>query len=110
MMSKPINCKFVTTLNTAKEQHLSWVEGVLNNPVPHVEADHTQCDFGKWLLFAEEELQKLPEFVALNDSHRKLHMAYSMVMTTPGLDHLEQEIQHYSKLIIERIEALKAVL
>lgn len=110
MALKSIKCKSVTALNTAKTQHQKWVEDVLSDPIPHVEADHTQCDFGKWLLSAEEELRKLPEFDALDDPHRKLHMAYLMVMTTPGLDRLELETKHYSKLLIERIEALKSVL
>lgn len=70
MALKSIICKSVTALIIAKEQHQKWVKDVLNDPIPHVEADHTQCDFGKWLLSAEEELRKRPEYDALDDPHR----------------------------------------
>ncbi len=110
MINNGMKTEFLEKLRHARGQHEKWVAEVLNNNTPQVEEDHTLCDFGKWILSVKEEMQDLPEFLDLEEPHRKLHMAYSTIMKTPGLGNIENEMKYYSTLLIERINLLEGVV
>ncbi|WP_210396783.1 CZB domain-containing protein [Motiliproteus sediminis] len=100
----------IAALQQAKEQHQQWVAEVINSPLPKVEHNPLRCAFGQWLQASEAELGELAEFRALDEPHRKLHEAYTLISQTPGLDLLERETRYHSTLLIERIDALQAAL
>lgn len=107
MVTEQLKSQALATLEQAGQQHRLWVDEVLNNRVPAVAEQPDQCDFGQWLLSADEAIKQLPEFSSLIAIHQQLHQAYSMIIKTPGLDQLEQEIRHYSTELLNTINQLE---
>ena len=107
MISKESRSQALSTLLDARMQHTRWVSEVLNNPNPQVEIDPSLCAFGRWLHSADEELQALPEFSALDRPHLELHQAYRLIRTTPDLEPRRIDIRQLSLRLIARIDALE---
>lgn len=110
MFSRDQKSQALATLLDARMQHRKWVAEVLNNENPQVMEDHTQCEFGKWMIAVREVLDDLEEFQDLDVPHRELHMVYKILKSNPDHAILREEIQLLSNKLIGRIDSLEKCL
>ena len=85
--------------------NVQWFK--INTKNPEVEADHTHCDFGQWLISASEDLAELKEFEDLIEPHRALHLVYQLFKDNPEQETLREEIIDISGKLINRIDSLE---
>ena len=62
MLNQVVKDNALGKLRTARMQHTKWVTEVLHNRNPQVVEDHTQCEFGKWMISVRDTLEDLEEF------------------------------------------------
>ena len=102
--------KALDALLNARMAHTQWLSEVLYEQTPCVEEDHTQCAFGKWLIASDSLLSGVPEFVALQEPHQGLHDTYKNCKNDADLSGLRQRVREFSRMLIDRIDALEKVL
>jgi hypothetical protein len=107
MFSKKIKSEALGQLLDARMQHTKWVSAVLHDKMPQVVEDHTQCEFGKWMISLRDILGELEEFQDLDVPHRELHMVYKILKNNPTHDLLRDEIKLLSEKLISCIDALE---
>lgn len=102
--------EILTSLFDARMQHTLWVSEVKNNQQPNVQADHTLCDFGQWLIMNKDMLGVIPAFLELHEPHRKLHIAYQTFLKASQNDTLRENVIAQSVELISKIDALEHVI
>lgn len=100
--------QLLTDLLNARMQHTRWVAEVKNNSIPHVEPDHTRCEFGLWLISANKIFGDMAEFKALDPVHITLHQAYAEFINSPEDPLLRTRVISVSHDLIDRIDQLEA--
>ena len=107
MISKELKSEALGELLNARMHHTNWVSEVLHGVSPKGAEEHTQCEFGKWMLKVEELLGGLNEFKELDMPHRELHSAYRLFKNNPDHELPKEEITLLSKKLINRIDLLE---
>lgn len=107
MFTNEMKSEALGKLLDARMQHTQWVSEVLHHRNPQVVEDHTQCEFGRWMLSVKEVMDELDEFQDLDIPHRELHMVYKVLKNNPGHEILREEIKLLSEKLIGRIDVLE---
>lgn len=107
MFTKEMKSEALVKLLDARMQHTKWVSEVLHEKNPQVVEDHTQCEFGRWMISVKEVMEELEEFQDLDVPHRELHMVYKILRNNPTHDILREEIKLLSEKLISRIDDLE---
>lgn len=107
MLSKELKSDALDQLLNARMQHTRWVSEVLHEKNPQVKEDHTECDFGKWIISIRDVIGELEEFQALDIPHRELHLIYKILKNNPSHELLRDEIKLLSEKLINRIDELE---
>lgn len=107
MISEKLSSEALVKLLNARMQHTQWVAEVLHEKDPKVMEDHTECEFGKWMIEVREELDDLEEFQDLDVPHRELHIIYKILKSNPSHQILREEIKLLSDKLIARIDLLQ---
>ncbi|MCI5167386.1 MAG: hypothetical protein D3903_15155 [Candidatus Electrothrix sp. GM3_4] len=77
----------ITTLRNAVISHKKWVANALAliEGVPlakdKVPVNPTECDFGKWYYAAGQNLNDIPGFKEVEESHNNLHKSYMEIFS-----------------------------
>ncbi len=77
----------VTTLRNAVRSHKKWVANALAliEGVPldkdQVPVNPTECEFGNWYYTAGQNLNEIPGFKEIEESHNKLHKTYMEIFS-----------------------------
>lgn len=109
-ISAELKSELLGELLNARMQHTRWITGVIKNEDFHVEENHTQCQFGKWMIRVNGLLKNLDEFQQLDLPHKDLHRIFLVLKHNRDHQMLRGELKTLSKELIKRIDALETRL
>lgn len=112
MMGYNSHAEALDKLLSARRQHTLWVSEIMNHSAPLVAEDHTQCDFGKWILGSGSLLLgEKQSFQQLIVTHKAIHHAYKALKDDPAQqDHMRRQIRLYSHQLFDLIDKLEQEL
>ncbi len=112
MLNKKWSSEALDKLLHARRQHTLWVSEVMNQSMPRVAEDHTQCDFGKWIHGSGGLLMgEMEGFQQMVTIHKELHQAYSDLKDDPNQhERMLREIKQLSNQLFDQIDLLEATL
>ena len=107
IIEKSLKLELIDALADARMQHIQWVGDVLKDDKFEAEADHTQCNFGKWMIKVKDILGEFEEFQDIDIPHRELHMVYKLLINNPEHSVLREELKLLSYKLIDRVDLLE---
>jgi methyl-accepting chemotaxis protein len=70
-------------------------------------ASHTECAFGKWYHNTADRYKHIPEFAAIDEPHRAVHIAADRLVTNSTVENAEALLNSSKEILVGFIKLMK---